>query len=58
MKDANVFYQIGRRDAIAEVLMLFRMNGDRAIVELAKELLRVLPDHPHAKWVLEKDETK
>lgn len=55
-QDRLVFYNIGRRDAIAEALMMVRAMGrDSALEELSKQLLSIDPEHPnpHAAWFLE-----
>ncbi len=48
----DVYYEMGKRDAIAEVLMRVREKGSckEAILELAK----LMPENPHAKWIIEK----
>jgi hypothetical protein len=49
-----IWHALGKRDAAAEILMLVRTMGpNEALREVAKQLLAVIPDHPHAKWVLE-----
>jgi hypothetical protein len=53
MNESSVFYQLGKRDCLADVLMLFRANPNEPIEivrELAKQLLEVDPDNPHAKF--------
>lgn len=50
----NLFYQLGCRDALAELFMRIRSYGpDAALTGLAKELLTADPQHPHAMWFLE-----
>lgn len=58
----QVYYRLGKRDAVAETLMLVRERGERAaLLQLADELLTLQPEHPHALWVKENlavDETE
>lgn len=50
----TIFYDRGKRDAIAETFMLIRSLGtSAALKELAVVLLEAEPTHPHAKWFLE-----
>jgi len=52
----NEFYQIGKRDAIAETFMNIRLNGESAaLCELANQLINsdAKNPNPHAKWYLE-----
>lgn len=54
MTDESVFYNIGKRDAIAEVFALIRDVGvNMALTRFADDLLKMEPDHPHALWYLE-----
>ena len=54
--DQNIFYKLGKRDAVAQSLMLVRDKGERAALrELAQQLIasdKANPN-PHAKWYLE-----
>lgn len=48
------FYDIGKRDALANLMMMVReFEGDtkKLILELADVLLKHDPEHPHANWV-------
>lgn len=50
MTNEKLYHSIGKRDALAEILMMFR-NGDsyeKTILELAKQL----PDNPHAQYFI------
>ena len=52
----SLWHQLGKRDAVAETLMLVRLNGERAALrEIAEQLLKSDEEHPnpHAKWYLE-----
>ena len=50
----NLFYQLGCRDAMAELFMRIRSYGpDATLTGLAQELLTADPQHPHALWFLE-----
>ena len=56
MNNENTFYELGKRDAVAEILMMVRMkDGDASAVlhELANSLLKIEPEHPHAIWIIE-----
>jgi hypothetical protein len=47
----NDTYTIGKRDAIAEILMAVRLaDGDTKKVIL--DLAQLLEDNPHAQWVI------
>lgn len=51
----NVIYNLGKRDAVAQVLMLARtMEPEALLLKLADNILRIDPEHPHAKFVIEK----
>jgi hypothetical protein len=50
-----VYYNLGRRDALAEVLMLAREGADdlpAVMREIATTLQRAGADNPHAQWWL------
>jgi hypothetical protein len=49
------YYAVGKRDALAEILMQVRLHGERkALRDVANQLNAALPDgHCHAKWYLE-----
>lgn len=48
-----VFYKLGKRDAVADILMTIRIKGVRpTLYILAKELLAIDKKHPYAKWIL------
>lgn len=52
-KDMTLFYQIGKRDAVAEILMMVRNNkGDckKVIQKLAGQMLTIDKGNPHAQW--------
>ena len=54
MKDKLIYYNTGKRDSVAEILMLIRQRkGDMksVILEITDQLLRVDKKHPHALWV-------
>lgn len=57
---AAAFFQgIGKRDGLAEVLMLVRANGfEAAMLEIAADVQRIDPANPHAKWALEEFKPK
>jgi NADH dehydrogenase FAD-containing subunit len=52
----KTLHSLGKRDAVAEILMMVRnMKGDTnsVIAQIANQLLAVDPEHPHALWVKE-----
>lgn len=49
----NIYHKLGKRDAVAEILMMARdTNPNEVLREMARQLLEVDKEHPHAKWVL------
>jgi hypothetical protein len=49
-------YDFGRRDAIANLFLLIRQNGEKATLkDLAEQLVKSDPVNPncHAQWYLE-----
>lgn len=55
MTTPNHYYNIGYRDALAVLCANARAKGiDETFREAAETLLKHDPDHPHAKWVLQK----
>jgi len=55
-KNMQIIHNTGKRDALAEIMMLIRMEeGDciKVILRLAEEMLELEKDHPHAKWIIE-----
>jgi hypothetical protein len=48
----NDTYIIGKRDAIAEILMAVRLS-DGDTNKVIRELAELLKDNPHAQWVIE-----
>lgn len=56
---AKMYYLLGKKDAAATFLAMVRSDGaNAAIQDVAKEILKHEPDHPHAKWIIEHDEWK
>jgi hypothetical protein len=54
MTDQQIYYGIGLRDTLAKVCMVARTNGPHSAIRGAAEiLLKMDPDHCHAKAVLE-----
>jgi len=50
----EILHSIGKRDAVAEILMMVRNeDGDckSVIQKVADEMLECDPSHPHALWV-------
>jgi hypothetical protein len=48
------YYNLGKRDAVAEILMQVRLTSPvETLRKIAEELLVIDKDHPHAKWVLD-----
>lgn len=50
--EESTYYNLGKRDMVAEILMTFKMDDD-----YEKTLLRLsnlLPDNPHAKYFINK----
>lgn len=53
MKEATDFHAIGKYDAACEILMLVRLKGsDKALREVAAQVLKYDPEQCHAKWLL------
>jgi len=56
MNKQSAYYQLGKRDALAELLTIGRSRSSRGadlldlMSELATAMLKLDPDHPHAKW--------
>lgn len=61
MNEQYTYYQLGQRDALAEILTIARAKQDITLVGLMKELATSLlqsdPDHCHAKWWINQEET-
>jgi len=54
MNDAQMYYAIGYRDALAVLCAETRMHGaDTAVRKAAEKLLEIDPEHCHAKVVLD-----
>lgn len=52
--ERNFYYQLGKRDACAQILMMVRDKGAVATLrEVADQILAVDEKHPHALWVKE-----
>ena len=54
--DERLMYQLGKRDTVAETLMLVRLKGEReALRDIAEQLIKSDEEcpNPHAKWYLE-----
>lgn len=53
MEAEHAFYEMGRRDMLAQVLTLVRHRCEvRSVMsDMATQLLKAIPDHPHATWV-------
>ena len=52
----DTIYKIGKRDTVAQILMLVRDVGERkALTIIAKELINSDKENPncHAKWYLD-----
>lgn len=59
MEDKNIYYMLGKKDAVAEILMKIRIDGvDKTLESVARELLTIEPEHPHASWYLKSIKTK
>lgn len=57
----KLWYEIGKRDAFVQVLMLVRLKGEHhALDKIAQELSNSDKENPnpHAKWYLENHKTK
>ena len=56
MEEHQVWYRVGKRDAVAETFMAIRSKGsERAVlIQLASQLLKADEENPnpHAKWYL------
>lgn len=55
MINSEIYYQLGKRDAIAELFMLFRINGKEKTL---KDLAQKLGDNPHATYYLNEKANK
>jgi hypothetical protein len=54
MQEARTYYAIGKRDAYAELCALVRIAGFKGgVKQIADELLKAQPDHPHALAIIE-----
>ncbi len=56
IKKCGDFHALGKRDALADVLILVRQHGEvKALRGIAEVLIKADPDYPnpHAKWYLE-----
>lgn len=50
----NTYYNLGKRDALAEVFMVIRNhNGDfkKALTELTEEYEKTDKENPHCNWM-------
>lgn len=54
---SQIHYELGKRDAIVELLMDVRMNenAESVVIDYAKQILENDPEHknPHAQWCVE-----
>ena len=57
--DINIYYTLGKIDAVSEILALARIKGEAAaLLEVVESLQLVARGNPHAKIFMEKKETK
>lgn len=55
IKRETMFHSLGMIDMMAQICMLARDKSPSDVLrEVAEDLLEQRPDHPHAKWVIEK----
>ena len=47
-----IHYQLGKRDAIAELLMTVRVSGE---VNALRDVAMQMEDNPHAAWYLKQN---
>ena len=55
-QESEIFYALGKRDAVAEILMMIRIengNLNKVIQDIAEQLLAVDKEHTHAKWIVD-----
>ncbi len=57
VESAKNFYIVGKRDAASTILSMVRSDGIDALIDVADELLKHNPNHEHAKWIIENQET-
>lgn len=52
--DYKLAYQLGTIDAMAKLFATIRSSNERAaLIDIAKQMMQLKDQNPHAKWYLE-----